>query len=68
MYCVIQGSSRPEMVLNSENDDHVNTTVKTNLTEEDVTDAVYDSLNTTKHMKIQKDMKEENYSEVGKVS
>ncbi len=44
------------------------TTERTDLTEEDVTDAMYDSLNTKKHLKSKKETKEENYSEIGNVS
>ncbi len=44
------------------------TTERTDLTEEDVADAMYDSLNTKKKLKSNKETKEENYSEIGNVS
>ncbi len=41
---------------------------KTDLTQEYVTDAMYDSLNTKKYLKSKKETKQENYSEIGNVS
>ncbi len=43
-------------------------TENTDLTEEAVTDVMYDSLNTTKHKTSRENAKEESYSEIGKVS
>ncbi len=43
-------------------------TENTDLTEEAVTDVMYDSLNTTKHKTSRENEKEESYSEIGKVS
>ncbi len=43
-------------------------TENTDLNEEDVTDVMYDSLNTTKHKTSRENANEESYSEIGKVS
>ncbi len=43
-------------------------TENTDLTEEAVTDVMYDSLNTTKHKTSRENAKEESYSEIGIVS
>lgn len=66
--CLIQGNNRTEIVLKLRNRGYVDTTVKTDLSEQAVTDVMYDVLNTTKHKKSLENAKQENYSEIGKVS